>query len=71
MFTVRVIRLIGSSPKLPELDPNQAPLQAGDWVTVITPMLNDLAPAASDYWGAVLNEAERCDDQWQSANSLA
>ena len=57
-------------PKLPELDPSQAPLQAGDWLTVITPMMNDLAPAANDYWSSVLQVAERVYERWQAASPL-
>ena len=57
-------------PKLPELGPKQAPLQAGDWLTVITPMINDLAPAANEYWGSVLQAAECVYERWQSASPL-
>ena len=57
-------------PKLPELDPSQAPLQAGDWLTVITPMMNDLAPAANEYWSSVLQVAEWVYERWQTASPL-
>ena len=57
-------------PKLPEIDPTHAPLQAGDWITIVTPMMNDLAPYAGEYWGAVMVEAERLYSTWQHADPL-
>ena len=68
MSTVPGTRPIGSSRNF--LDPKQAPLQAGDWLTVITPMINDLAPAANEYWGSVLQAAECVYERWQSASPL-
>ena len=57
-------------PKLPELDQAKAPLQAGDWIATISPMMADLAPSSGEYWQAVLAEAGRFYATWQTADPL-
>ena len=56
--------------KLPDLDPNQAPLQAGDWVATVTPMMADLSPNSGEYWRAILCEASQLYQQWQVADPI-
>ena len=57
-------------PKLPELDPSQAPLQAGDWIATITPMMADLSQNSGEYWQAIVHEASQLYQQWQVADPL-
>ena len=57
-------------PSLPSFDAQTAPLQAGDWVESIRPMMCDLAPYAGNWWDYVLGEAGRFYSTWQSASPL-
>ena len=57
-------------PSLPPFDAQTAPLQAGDWVESIRPMMCDLAPYAGNWWDYVLGEAGRFYSTWQSASPL-
>ena len=57
-------------PVLEEFDPQTGPLQAGDWVTMITPMMNDLTPRSGEWWREVLRQAQEWYAIWQAADPL-
>ena len=51
---VRTITL----PTLPDAKEGEiGPLAAGDWITLITPLMKDLSAASSAWWEVVLTEA--------------
>ena len=59
MEPLRVLR--GSElPLLPQPGTEQSALQFGDWITVVTPMIGDVAGSARGWWGDILQDASAC-----------
>ena len=58
-------RTIWELPVLAEPDPSTSPIQLGDYLALIHPMMSDLAPASSVWWNRVLQESEAAYAQWQ------
>ena len=53
-----------------EITPEEGPLAVGDWLTLIAPLISDLAPAASTWWGLVAAEADRRYKVWLQSPPL-
>ena len=51
-------------PLLPQPGSEQSALQFGDWITVVTPMIGDVAGSARGWWCEVLMEASNLYDRW-------
>ena len=59
--------------RLPELcSPNdeEASIRAVDWITQVTPIMGDLAPASAGWWSRVLEVADKAYRCWQAAPPL-
>ena len=44
--------------ELPDLPPDSSPLQFGDWLHLITPIMKDISDAAAWWWESTLREAK-------------
>ena len=47
-----------------------ASLQFGDWVTVINPLMSDIAGSARTWWRKVVEQAEQAYARWLVATPL-
>ena len=57
-------------PLLPQPGSKQSALQFGDWITVVTPMIGDLAGSARGWWSEILREASNLYDRWLTSTPL-
>ena len=57
-------------PLLPQTGTEQSALQFGDWITVVTPMLGDVAGSARGWWNDILREASNLYDRWLTSTPL-
>ena len=57
-------------PLLPQPGSNQSALQFGDWITVVTPMIGDVAGSARGWWSEILREASNLYDRWLTSTPL-
>ena len=57
-------------PALPFLGGDMASLQFGDWVTVINPLMSDIAGSARTWWRKVVEQAEQAYARWLVATPL-
>ena len=57
-------------PSLPPPGGEGSSLQFGDWVTVITPLMSDIAGSARLWWEQVLQKAELTYAEWLTATPL-
>ena len=58
-------------PALPDLKEGEiGPLAAGDWITLITPLMKDLSATSSAWWEVVLTEAVGCYDRWLRSDPM-
>ena len=57
-------------PLLPQPGTEQSALQFGDWITVVTPMLGDVAGSARGWWNDILREASNLYDRWLTSTPL-
>eukprot|EP00435_Cladocopium_sp_Y103_P049706 s1782_g15.t1 len=57
-------------PKLPSPGSEGAPLQFGDWVTVVYPIMCDVAGSAKEWWSQTVSTVEHHYVQWLSAALL-
>ena len=57
-------------PSLPPPGGEGSSLQFGDWVTVITPLMSDIAGSARLWWEQVLQKAELTCAEWLMATPL-
>ena len=57
-------------PSLPPPGGEGSSLQFGDWVTVITPLMSDIAGSARLWWEQVLQKAELTCAEWLTATPL-
>ena len=55
-------------PALPVAGGEMASLHFGDWVTVVTPLMSDIAGSARMWWAKVLEQAERAYAKWLTAD---
>ena len=60
----------GSKLELPALPQETTPMDLGDWLTLITPSMKDIANNASFWWECTLAEATRFYDQWRQSTPL-
>ena len=63
-------RTIWELPALGEPDPASSPIQLGDYLALVHPMMSDLAPASSVWWNRVLQESEAAYAQWQQLGPM-
>ncbi len=45
-------------------------MDLGDWLTLITPSMKDMASNASFWWGCTLAEAARFCEKWRQSTPL-
>ena len=57
-------------PLLPQPGTEQSALQFGDWITVVTPMIGDVAGSARGWWGDILQDASSLYDRWLTSTPL-
>ena len=57
-------------PLLPQPGSEQSALQFGDWITVVTPMIGDVAGSARGWWSEILREASNLYDRWLTSTPL-
>ena len=60
----------GSKMELPALAQETTPMDLGDWLTLITPSMKDMANNASFWWECTLAEATRFYEQWRQSTPL-
>ena len=60
----------GSKMELPALPQETTPMDLGDWLTLITPSMKDMANNASFWWECTLAEATRFYEQWRQSTPL-
>ena len=60
----------GSKMELPALPQETTPMDLGDWLTLITPSMKDMANNASFWWESTLAEATRFYEQWRQSTPL-
>ena len=60
----------GSKLELPALPRETTPMDLGDWLTLITPSMKDIANNASFWWECTLAEATRFYEQWRQSTPL-
>ena len=62
----------GSGPKveLPVLPAQCNPMDLGDWLTVISPIMRDLSGNSSKWWDRTVQEAQLYYDQWKTSTPL-
>ena len=57
-------------PLLPQPGTEQSALQFGDWVTVVTPLIGDVATTARGWWNGILRDAAGLYDRWLTSTPL-
>ena len=57
-------------PLLPQPGTEQSALQFGDWITVVTPMIGDVAGSARGWWSDILQDASSLYDRWLTSTPL-
>ena len=60
----------GSKMELPALPQETTPMDLGDWLTLITPSMKDMANNASFWWECTLAEATRFYELWRQSTPL-
>ena len=58
-------------PQLPSPSAENAALLFGDWLTVITPLMEDLSTSSTEFWEWVQREVEITYHEWLLASPLA
>eukprot|EP00435_Cladocopium_sp_Y103_P023447 s854_g5.t1 len=56
--------------ELPELPANSSPLQFGDWLHLIAPVMKDISGAAGWWWENTLREAKAYYETWKASSPL-
>lgn len=57
-------------PKLPEPDVRNAPLEAGDWIAQLTPLIGDVSTQAASWWSFVMSQVTKRYHSWLEAGPL-
>ena len=57
--SMEYVRYNQEMPKLPEWDPETAPIDFSDWLLVLTPVVGDLSATSSEWWAIVLEAAKK------------
>ena len=57
-------------PALPPASGDSAALMFGDWLTMITPLMRDIAGSSRGWWETVVTQAETAYNQWLVASPL-
>ena len=57
--SMEYVRYNQEMPKLPEWDPETAPIDFSDWLLVLTPVVGDLSATSSEWWAIVLESAKK------------
>ena len=56
--------------ELPDLPSDSSPLQFGDWLHLITPIMKDISASAGWWWESTLREAKRFYEEWRRSSPL-
>ena len=56
---------MNTKSELPELPANSTPLQFGDWLHLIAPVMKDISGVAGWWWETTLREAKGYYDDWK------
>ena len=56
--------------ELPDLPSESSPLQFGDWLQLISPIMKDISSSASWWWESTLREAEGYYEEWRRSSPL-
>ena len=56
--------------ELPDLPADSSPLQFGDWLHLITPIMKDISAAAGWWWETTLREAKGYYEEWRKSSPL-
>lgn len=56
--------------ELPELPSESSPLQFGDWLQLILPIMKDISSSASWWWESTLREAKGYYEEWRRSSPL-
>jgi hypothetical protein len=51
--------------ELPDLPSESSPLQFGDWLQLISPIMKDISSSASWWWESTLREAKGYYEEWR------
>ena len=56
--------------ELPDLPADSSPLQFGDWLHLITPIMKDISASAAWWWESTLREAKGFYEDWRRSSPL-
>ena len=56
--------------ELPDLPADSSPLQFGDWLHLITPIMKDISASADWWWESTLREAKVFYENWRTSSPL-
>ena len=56
--------------ELPDLPSDSSPLQFGDWLHLITPIMKDISASAGWWWESTLREAKGFYEEWRRSSPL-
>ena len=56
--------------ELPDLPADSSPLQFGDWLHLITPIMKDISAAAGWWWESTLRQAKDFYEDWRKSSPL-
>lgn len=59
-----------SKVELPSLASTSTPLDLGDWLTVITPTMNDITPNSHRWWMLTMAESKALYERWKTSTPL-
>ena len=62
--------VMNTKGKLPDLPADSSPLQFGDWLHLITPIMKDISEAAGWWWETMLREAKGFYEEWRRSSPL-
>ena len=63
-------RAIWELPQLGDVDASINPIQLGDWLSLVSPMMSDLSQASGVWWTAVVRESEAWYERWQRSSPV-
>ena len=56
--------------ELPDLPSDSSPLQFGDWLHLITPIMKDISASAGWWWESTMREAKGFYEEWRRSSPL-
>ena len=55
---LKIVQNMQEMPKLPEYKPESAPIDLGDWLCLVEPIMADLSDSSQTWWGKVMESAK-------------